>query len=228
MDEPGTKALGDIGAGAYARLRISDNGCGMSPETQRRVFEPFFTTKAPGEGTGLGLSVVHGIVCAHKGVIRFHSEVDRGTTFTILLPLSDQSVPTATTVRETTVRGRGQRILIVDDERIVAHSSTLALRRLGYAVESETDVLAALARLKREPQGFDLVISDHTMPKMTGLEFAAKIHALNDGLPIILMSGNRAQIALEGGLGSGIRETMAKPFTMQDLAQTVSRHLEKT
>jgi CheY-like chemotaxis protein len=104
----------------------------------------------------------------------------------------------------------------------------LALRKLGYRVESETDVLTALARLEREPQGFDLVISDHTMPKMTGLEFAAKIHALNADLPIILMSGNRTQIALEGGNGSGIRETMAKPFTMQDLAQTVSRHLKKT
>jgi PAS domain S-box-containing protein len=144
--------------GAFIRLTVSDSGKGMDAETQRRAFEPFFTAKGPGEGTGLGLSVVHGIVRSHHGAIRLTSEVGRGTTVEIFLPAAAGLLPSAPAEVVTTPRGRGERILFVDDEAKIVKIGKLILEQFGYVAECETQVLKALARFERDPHAFDLVI----------------------------------------------------------------------
>lgn len=225
VDEALARVLPDIGPGRHLRLIVSDTGSGISQANQARVFEPFFTTKAPGEGTGLGLSVVHGIVRNHHGAIRLVSETERGSTFEIFLPVAQGlSAPEPPTLREAP-QGRGERILFVDDEIVVIQVGKLALAGLGYAVETEINAVLALDRLKKDPWAFDLVITDQTMPNLTGMEFARQIRALRPDLPVILSSGHDATLTVERIHESGVREFLAKPYTIETLADTVQRHL---
>lgn len=218
-------AVPDLGEGTYVRLVISDTGGGMDAATQQRAFEPFFTTKGPGEGTGLGLSVVHGIVRRHRGAIRLVSELGRGTTVEVFLPALEAAAVAAPAIMAEPLRGHGERILVVDDEETVTRSARLTLGRLGYAVEAETAAPAALARLEREPQAFDLVLSDQTMPGLTGLDLAVRLRALRADLPVLLVSGYSPLLTPENIRAAGVREVLGKPYTTEEIAGALRRHL---
>lgn len=211
--------------GPFVRLTVSDSGKGMDAETQLRVFEPFFTTKEPGEGTGLGLSVVHGIVRNHHGAIRLTSEVGRGTTFEIFLQVAAAPLTPVPDIVAAPPTGHSERILLVDDEVAIAKSSRLALGHLGYAAESETQVLKALTRLERDPYAFDIVISDQTMPEMTGLEFAERVRQLRPDLPVLLTTGYNKALTPERIRAAGVREVLPKPFSLEQIALAIRRHL---
>jgi len=225
VDEPLARTLSGIDPGPFVRLIVSDTGSGMDAATQGRVFEPFFTTKATSEGTGLGLSVVHGIVHSHRGAIRLTSEVGRGTTFDIYLP-AVVGVPASDRDEPLTIpRGRGQRILFVDDEIPIVTVGKLSLTRFGYDVVAESRVMEALARLEREPQAFQLVVTDQTMPELTGLDFAARVRALRGDLPVVLATGYSVDLTPERIRAAGVCEVLDKPYTIDGLAAAVGRNL---
>ena len=227
LDEAAVRGIPELSPGAFLRLTVSDTGSGMDAATQQRVFEPFFTTKGPGEGTGLGLSVVHGIIRRHQGAIRLISEVGQGTTFEVYLP-----AVTATPARNSQEpglipRGQAERIIFVDDEMAIVRIGERTLRQFGYVVESYHQVLDALARVEQEPQAFQLVITDLTMPGMTGLEFAGRIHALRADLPVVLTSGYSSSLSPAQVQLAGVREVLSKPYTASMLAEVVHRNLSR-
>jgi len=225
VDAALAQTLPGIQAGPHVRLTVSDNGCGMSPETQQRVFEPFFTTKAPGEGTGLGLSVVHGIVRSHRGAIRLTSEAGRGTTFEIYLPAAASPPLDRREDSPAAPAGRGERILFVDDEIPIINIGKISLGQAGYEVVAESNATDALARLEREPGSFQLVVTDQTMPELTGLEFARRVRTLRSDLPVILATGYSVNLVPEQIQAAGICEVLEKPYTIGMLAAAVRRHL---
>ena len=209
--------------GTYVRLSVSDTGRGMDPETQARIFEPFFTTKAPGEGTGLGLSVVHGIVQGHDGAITVYSELGTGTAFHVYLPAYEGDVPAKAEPASEVPRGDGERVLFVDDEKPLALLGQKMLERLGYKVEATSSVLAALDRFRSDPDGFDLVVTDMTMPTMTGIDFTGELLVIRPDLPIILTTGFNASLTPARVRELGIRELVLKPHSMQSLSQAMHR-----
>ncbi len=158
--------------GPYVRISVSDTGCGMSRATLERIFEPFFTTKTQGEGTGLGLSVVHGIIETHDGAITVYSEIGHGTIFHLYFPAHHGDVTAATSGEGPIPQGGGKHILYVDDEEALALLGGKFLRQLGYVVDTATNPVEALALFRANPQGFDLVVTDQTMPHMTGMDLA--------------------------------------------------------
>jgi CheY-like chemotaxis protein len=211
----------DLREGRYVRLTIADTGHGMDRATIDRIFEPFFTTKAPGEGTGLGLSVVHGVVRSHDGVITVTSEADRGTTFQIHFPVYEVRTPAFGISAVPRPAGGHERVLLVDDEQAVARSSARILERFGYRVTFHTDPVQALDVFRESPDSFDLVISDLTMPGLSGLELAREIRALRPDLPVILASGYVEEATLERARALGVREVLLKPVMPNELAETV-------
>ena len=231
VDQEFARTLSGVKAGRFLRLTISDTGTGMAPSVQQRIFEPFYTTKGPSEGTGLGLSVVHGIVTNHRGAIRLTSEVGRGTSFEVYLPVAlgpfVEEKGTGPSRIEEIASGHGERIILVDDEPTVARAGEITLGRLGYRAASETNVLAALARIEQEPQGYDLVITDQTMPIMTGLEFAHRVRSLRADLPVVIASGYSDSLTPDALKSAGVNEVLAKPYTLEGLADMVRRNLAK-
>lgn len=227
VDEALAVSLPGLAVGPSVRLAIADTGTGIRPEHIDRVFEPFFTTKSPGEGTGLGLSVVHGIVRDHRGAIRLSSQVGKGTTFEIYLPAgSAATVSKPRAQSKPNLLGKGEVILLVEDEEQVSRVAQLALNRLGYVTVCETNGPAALARLGVNPGAFDLVITDQSMPGMTGLELAARLHVTRRDLPVIITSGNTTVLEEKSLAAAGVREVLAKPYELTDLLSTVRRHLD--
>jgi CheY-like chemotaxis protein len=213
-------------ASRCVRLSVRDTGQGMSPATQARIFEPFFTTKAPGEGTGLGLSTVHGIMKSCHGEISVSSQIGAGTTFELYFPAIDVGAPDVG-VRETPVpRGRGQHILFIDDEASLVAWSAEALERLGYRVTGQTSAVDAIAAVAEDARRFDLVVTDLTMPAMTGFELAERIGAVRPDLPVVFMSGNIAAMAAESVQRYGIDAFVLKPVSFKSLAQAVHRVLQ--
>ena len=160
-------------AGRYVRVSVCDTGHGMDAATTPRIFEPFFTTKKPGEGTGLGLSVVHGIVTDHGGVIQVESKPGAGTKMHVLLPLRAAAAPEQEQRVLKPPLGQGQRVLFIDDEPALCVTAQKLLERLNYKVHTETSAVDALALFRKEPARFDLVLTDLTMPLMTGVEGVA-------------------------------------------------------
>jgi len=211
--------------GRYVRLSVGDTGKGMTPATLARIFEPFFTTKKPGEGTGLGLSVIHGIVQSHDGAITVSSKPGEGTRFEIYFPaLADAEIEPVKT-QSAAPMGHGERILFVDDEPILAELGRKTLTRLGYAVVAETNVAAGLKALRDRPYEYELVITDLTMPGMTGTEFAQQLLEIRPNLPIILTTGYSAHLTRNYVHTLGIQELLLKPMTPQILAEAVHRVL---
>ncbi len=218
----GTPALGE---GRYIRLAVRDNGCGMASPTLARIFEPFFTTKPTGEGTGLGLAVVHGIVHAHQGVIVAESTPGQGTLFTVYLPAAKAAPQADVCAPSNQARGGGQKILFVDDEPSVAKIACRLLMQLGYTAVSMTDAVAAKERVMKAPAEFDLVITDYLMPRLTGVDLAAAIRTVRPDLPMILAAGFGGQLDGEGVKAHGFCDFISKPFTLKSLADAVSRAL---
>jgi len=219
-------ALG-LPPGPYLRLSISDTGHGMTPEVLERIFDPYFTTKEKGRGTGLGLSVVHGIVKSHKGAINCKSMPGEGTTFEIYLPEIEFKKDALTSRAETRCLNGTERILFIDDEQILVKATKERLRYLGYRVVTRTSSIEALDLFQKHPEQFDLVISDIIMPVMTGDKLALEFMKIRPDIPIILCTGYSEHITEEKAKELGVREFLMKPFEIEDLAKTIRKVLDE-
>jgi len=209
-------ANSDLRSGQYVRLSVEDTGHGMDLATQRRIFDPFFTTKGPGAGTGLGLSVVHGIVKSHDGAITVKSQLGQGTTFQLYFPAHAEVENIVTTDAVIPV-GRGQQILFVDDEKPLALLGQIILENLGYKVESIISVKEALTLVEANPTRFDLVITDLAMPEISGIDFAKKLMEIRPDLPVILATGYTASLTNESVQKMGIVKLLLKPHSTRSL-----------
>ncbi len=210
--------------GPHVKLTIRDTGRGISPDVQARIFEPFFTTKPMGEGTGLGLAVVHGIVTGHGGAITVESAPGRGTRFDLYFPRCDESAAAPLSL-QIPLRGQGEHLLLVDDEAALIRLWTVTLTDLGYRVTAFTDSRAALDAFRDAPDAFDLVITDQTMPHLTGEILAQEILHLRPRLPIILCSGQVPAASSARPRPMGIRATLLKPVSRLDLSLAIQRLL---
>ncbi len=208
----------DLQPGPYAMLTVRDTGHGIDPRIVDRIFDPFFTTKEAGVGTGLGLAVVHGIVKSHGGAIDVESELDRGTTFTILLPAVKGEGPSRK--REVSLPRGHERVLVVDDEDNLANAMRQMLDSLGYEAVCRTSGVEALEAFRHQDASrpYDLVVTDMTMPAMTGVMLAKELLRIKPELPIILCTGFSQQNIAENAAKLGIRGFLAKPVTLKDLA----------
>jgi PAS domain S-box-containing protein len=213
--------------GEVLHLEVSDSGRGISPEVGAKIFDPYFTTKATGKGTGMGLAIVHGIVVAMGGAIGYQSRPGEGTTFTVTLPAEKSTAPLVDRPVEIVPVGR-ERVLFVDDEPMLAEMGQAMLERLGYTVTSRTSSLEALATFSNQPDAFDLVITDQTMPGMTGVDLARRMLQIRPQLPIILCTGYSTQISAEKAQQYGIRGFALKPLTRKDIATMVRKVLGNT
>ncbi len=216
----------ELTAEAYVRLTVSDSGSGIPAAIIDRIFDPFFTTKELTEGTGMGLAVVHGIVTSHKGLITVTSRPETGTTFTILLPQIVAPMQNRRPSVGDLPTGR-EHILFVDDEAALVDMSTQLLERLGYRVTARTSSREALAKFSAAPQDVDLVITDMTMPQLTGKELAAAMLQIRPDLPIILCTGFSEIITEEAAQQVGIKAFTLKPIIMKELAETIRRVLDQ-
>jgi two-component system cell cycle sensor histidine kinase/response regulator CckA len=214
----------ELRPGSYVRLTVRDTGHGIERQVLDRIFEPFFTTKEPFEGTGMGLAVVHGIVKGHEGFIRVSSEVGKGTGFDLYFPkFANARAPRDSDALEIP-RGRG-RILFVDDEAALTRLAREMLESLGYEVTVENGAFEALETFEGRPNAFDLIITDYTMPRMTGLELAGAILAIRPEIPVILCSGYSDMISEEKIREAGIREFIMKPVGLREMADALRRLL---
>jgi PAS domain S-box-containing protein len=212
----------DLQEGRYVRLFVSDDGCGMDAATRKQMFDPFFTTKPPGQGTGLGLSVVHGIVSSYNGAIKAFSEPGEGTAFHLYFPAVEQVVEESQAPRqETQFAGSGRRILYVDDEEALVFLATRKLEHMGYKVSGFTDAENALREFRFRPDDFDLVVTDVSMPRMSGLELARELIAVRANIPIIVTSGYVRPEDERKAAEIGIREFLLKPVTIDALTRTL-------
>jgi PAS domain S-box-containing protein len=212
--------------GLYVVLTVSDTGCGMDRSTLERIFEPFFTTKQPGEGTGLGLAVVHGIMQSHEGALTVESQPGEGTVFRLYFPADNAVIPEKTTSENTDVPlGFGERLLFIDDELPIAQLGKNVLDTLNYETTSVTDATEALDLFRANPQAFDVVITDLSMPKMMGTDLAAQVLAIRPDIPIILTTGYTATLTSDTVQTLGVRELLMKPFSFRSIGLAVRRAL---
>ena len=217
----------ELRPGAYVRLCIRDTGHGMTVDVRDRIFEPYFTTKAFGHGTGMGLAVARGIIASHGGAIMVESQPEIGTTFVIYLPQIDVDIDHGPADDDETPLGNRETILFVDDEAILTLLAQEMLEQLGYDVETKTSSLEALAAFRAAPQSFDLVITDQTMPLMTGETLAQELRAIRPELPIILCTGYSHSINADQAAAKGFDAFFMKPFDMHDLAVVIRRVLTR-
>jgi len=204
-------------------LSVSDTGCGMSPEIQAHIFDPFFSTKELGKGTGLGLSVVHGIITGYHGSIEVQSSPGQGSTFRVYLPLLGPSEPISEQLEPEAVATLfgTERILVVDDELLLVKVNQRMLEDYGYTVMGIMDSKQALAMVQADPQQFDLIVTDQTMPGLTGMELARAVLEIAPAMPIILCTGHSAVTSSEEALALGIRKYLYKPLQVDELVKTV-------
>ncbi|MCG2822479.1 MAG: response regulator [Desulfobulbaceae bacterium] len=226
IDESRAALNPDLRPGVYVHLGVRDTGQGMGQEVVGRIFEPFFTTKQSGEGTGMGLAVVHGIVKSHHGAIEVASQPGQGTVFDLYFPCITETGELGESRADSPMSRGTERILFVDDEPALAELGKQALGSLGYQVESHGDSRAAWARFVAAPDTFDLVITDLTMPGMTGAQLAEKILALRPAIPVILTTGYSDILTEEEARELGVHEYLLKPFSTARLAEVVRRTLD--
>jgi two-component system cell cycle sensor histidine kinase/response regulator CckA len=220
--------LAGLRPGHLARISVTDTGKGMDPATLERAFEPFFTTKQPGKGTGLGLAVVHGVMQAHDGTIAVRSQPGHGSTFELYFPATSEPQPVAEAATSSPLRGRGQRILFLDDEEPLVFLGVRMLERQGYRVSGFSNVEDALSAFREDPGSFDLVVTDMSMIGATGLEVAAEMLALRPEIPIVLSSGHVTDELREKARDLGIREVLYKPTTMAEFGAAIARLIDST
>ena len=212
--------------GAYVCLTVADTGPGMDQSVISRIFEPYFTTKEERKGTGLGLAVVHGIVKSYKGDVRVYSEPGEGTAFHVYLPAiqsesEKEEIDAVAPVQEGT-----ERILLVDDEESIVSMETQMLERLGYHVTARTSSIEALEAFRAAPDKFDLVITDMTMPNMTGVQLSQKLMEIRSNIPIIICTGFSEQISEDKVKAIGIRRYVMKPVVMREIAKKIREVLD--
>jgi PAS domain S-box-containing protein len=214
----------DVFPGPYLKLTVRDTGIGMTPDVLRRIFDPYFTTKEKAHGTGLGLSVVHGIIKSHGGSITVESEPGQGTTFHVYLPRMEYPKRKGDKMAASPHKGiptGHERILFVDDEQALVDIGRQMLEHLGYELITRTNSIEALELFKAEPDGFDLVITDMTMPNMTGEKLARAMMKIRPDIPIILCTGFSERITEKNAGKIGIRKLAMKPLAMRDLAEAI-------
>jgi PAS domain S-box-containing protein len=216
----------ELSEGNYVKLSVTDTGKGMDKETLDRIFEPFFTTKKEGEGTGMGLSTVHGIVKACGGAIAVDSELGKGTSFDVYLPLADIDTQHEEQSNEP-IQGGTERLLVVDDEQALANLIGRQLKSFGYDVSVATSTSEALRVVRERPQYFDLIITDVVMPDMTGYQLIREVMRLRTDLPVISISGGDNMLSPEEAEKSGIRMFMKKPLSKRDFASAVRKVLNE-
>ncbi|WP_310600323.1 PAS domain S-box protein [Desulfobulbus sp.] len=206
----------EIAPGRFVELAVGDTGIGIPPEIREKIFDPYFTTKEVGKGTGMGLAIVHGIVTSHNGLITCDSEVGKGTVFRVHFPVAEHI--TCTAAKSEAAPVGTERILFVDDEEMLVELGTLMLERLGYKVTARTNSLEALVTFQNQPDAFDAVITDHTMPGITGSDLALRILQIRPDMPIILCTGYSNLISEEKARLLGIRGFAMKPLAQKDVA----------
>jgi len=225
-----TRINPELSPGRFARLRVVDTGVGMDTATIAHIFEPFFTTKSSGHGTGLGLSVVHGIVKAHRGAIEVTSKPGQGTTFTVYFPAAEepeQGNMTCDEQEQPLAEVGGRHVLYLDDEESLVFLATRMLERQGYRVSGYTRAEEAVAAVRADPAKFDMVVTDFSMPAVSGLDVARQIAALRADLPVVLASGYVTDELRAHALDAGVREVIYKPNTVEELCTVVRRVLDE-
>ncbi len=220
LDEAALRGRPQLAPGLHAEITVTDTGKGMAAETVERVFDPFFTTKPVGVGSGLGLAVVHGIVQSHQGAIEVTSEPGQGTTFRLYFPAS-AGVAASVPRDRTPPAPRPLRVMLVDDEAAIVSVFTHALQALGFTVTAFTRAADALGELQARAGSFDVVVSDHRMPEMSGLELAREVRRIAPELPLVLMSGNLDARALERSALLGVVHHLPKPCSLEQLSSTL-------
>lgn len=217
----------NLSPGLYTMLEVSDTGTGMDKETQARIFEPYFTTKAQGEGTGMGLSVVHGIIKSHGGNITVYSEPGEGTTVHVYLPVMERKISEDEIITEGPLPTGTEKILLVDDERSVLKVEKEMLENLGYQVVTYTSPGEALEHFREQSAAYDLVITDMTMPKITGDKLARQLMDVRPDIPVIMCTGFSELINKENALKLGIKKFVTKPIIINSFARTLREVLKK-
>jgi len=227
LDEAQAEMI-NVQPGRYLRLSVADSGPGIPPDIMDRIFDPFFTTKAKGEGTGLGLAVVHGIVKSHRGGLRVASQPGKGTTFEIYLPKQgdfDASFPKALMAAQGVARRGSERILFVEDDADQLTVIPRVLKLLGYRVTALNGAQEALDLIRAEPHNFDMVVTDYDMPSLSGVELAQHIESIAPELPVILVSGRRSALTAAAQAGN-IRTVLLKPYNGEELARAIGQLLD--
>ncbi|MCE5243052.1 MAG: response regulator [Desulfobacteraceae bacterium] len=225
LDADGAGFYQGIQPGRYLKLTVGDTGHGMTQQTIDNIFDPYFTTRPLGEGSGLGLAVVRGIVKRHRGAISVASEPGRGTHFDVLLPAA--RVENAVPRQKTTPKG-SERVLFVDDEPALSEMGKRILQQLGYRVHATTDPVEALDLFQSDPNAFDLVVTDFTMPRMTGFDLTREILRIRSDTPVILCTGYGEKVTEERSRDAGIRMFLVKPLSRQDMAEAVRNVLDRS
>ena len=213
--------------GRYAILTVSDTGSGISPDIMDKLFDPYFTTKEQGKGTGLGLSVVHGIVKGYGGDIKVYSELGKGTSFHVYLPVINKTAEIAGTENNRPLPTGDERILVVDDEAPIIQLEEALLKKLGYEVSSRTGSIDALEKFKMDPYAFDLVLTDMSMPNMTGEKLAREMIAIRPDIPVILCTGFSERLDEKKAEDIGVKDFLMKPIVNRDIAETVRKVLDE-
>ncbi|MBF0463103.1 MAG: response regulator [Magnetococcales bacterium] len=228
MEEEKAKLL-QIEAGQYVVISVMDTGPGILPEAMERIFEPFFTTKDVGKGTGLGLAVVHGAVQGCGGRVHVESNPGEGATFRVYIPVLETQAnhDIIETVHTSLTRGKG-RILFVDDEADLVQVGTEFLTAIGYTVVGSTDPLEVLAKFRQSPDAFDAVVTDQTMPGLTGDQLAEKIRAHRPEMPIFLCTGYSDKMTKEKATEAGFARFFIKPVSMVDLSKDLKDVIDQS
>ena len=213
--------------GSYVRICVSDTGCGMDDKVMERIFEPYFTTKGVGEGTGLGLSVVHGIVRSHEGAVTVVSQPVAGSTFCVFFPVGAKEVEIQPAIGPVGIPMGKESILFVDDEQELARLGKQALELFGYTVFSTANSVDALETFRAAPDKFDLVVTDQTMPQMTGMELAGELRQIRPNIPVILCTGYSELVTEQNMRAAGIQEVMMKPLVIREVGRIIRRVLDR-
>ena len=225
LDAPHLATTGRVPAGDWIVLKIIDAGVGIAPGIMERIFDPFFTTKDVGVGTGLGLSLVHGIVAELGGAVDVASAVGSGSTFTVYLPRSGEAVESAEIEAPAVPRGDRQRVLVVDDEEPLVRLATRTLEELGYEPVGFTSSVAALAAFRADPDGFDALVTDERMPGMSGATLIREVRGIRRAIPIVLVSGYPGKAVVSRAFNAGADEVLRKPLSARELATSLARVL---